>query len=687
MDLTVIVPWWDHAELLTFWDKNLEFLPARDVIFVDNGSQPENAAALSRFVAGRTNVRLLRNEKNRGYAAANNQGVAVARSARLLFLNNDIEILAAPPVDHWFSLADAGIAGPPPRAANELGMPYVEGWALCTTKAAMDKVLGWSEDYGAGYWDDVDLSARAWINGIPVSCLPTVDRYLRHLENVTGHDGRLDLQSVHYRNLLRFARNFSVWLESGRVPAQPNHPLGVIDRDRASQTAQEFLRHGLPDPALSIRRYLAALPTAGQPAVDRPLPPAGSGNFPGSGSAAAASFGINLVGQLSSSTGLGTTARHTAKALRRAGVPLACFDVQSYYATGDVADETADIADTLVTDVSGLRFPVNLYCLPVFDFPQLDQRIPGLLAARRLHAAVVWWETTKLHPGWLQALMRLDAVIAYSEFLAEVLSNSLALTPVLTGRQALFLPPGIEAGRAAFGVPADTTVFISSFDPSSDPARKNPAAVINAFRHAFADSQSDVRLIFRLNNARATQMGRDTLRLLAEAASGDSRISFALEPMSYREVLSLYASADVHVSLHRAEGLGLGMLESMRLGIPVIATGWSGNMTFMDHRSACLVRYRLIQAKGNHPFYQPEIVGPDARWAEPVLEDAISWMRHLYHRPDERRRIGLAGRRRTEHYQHQAMELSWLQQLEQIEQTAGLLQAVEGKFSSMGRTP
>lgn len=396
-------------------------------------------------------------------------------------------------------------------------------------------------------------------------------------------------------------------------------------------------------------------------------------------------FGINLFGQFSSATGLGTTARQTARALVEAGVPLACWNVGEYYPTGDVSDELATIVHTFVTDTSHLRFPVNIYCLPVIDFPQLEQRIPGLPVENRFHAAVVWWETTKLHQSWRDALARLNAVITYSEFLSEVISNSLPLTSVLTGKQPLYLPEGVRANRQAFGFPDDSTIFLCSFDPASDPARKNPVAAITAFRQAFANREANVRLIFRLNNAKSTQMGRDTLRLLDEAAAGDGRIGFAIEPMSYREVLTLYASADVHVSLHRAEGLGLGMLESMRLGIPVIATAWSGNKTFMDPLCACLVRYRLTQVSGNHPFYRPEVLGSDALWAEPVIEDAIAWMRHLHNRPEDRRRIGEQGRQRAERYQQEAAAFDWLCQLAQVWKNAPILPTVEGKFGTPAR--
>lgn len=49
-------------------------------------------------------------------------------------------------------------------------------------------------------------------------------------------------------------------------------------------------------------------------------------------------------------------------------------------------------------------------------------------------------------------------------------------------------------------------------------------------------------------------------------------------------------------------------MEAMALGKPVIATGWSGNMRFMDHGSACLVSYDLapVSAKAIDQYYRRE---------------------------------------------------------------------------------
>jgi glycosyltransferase involved in cell wall biosynthesis len=393
-------------------------------------------------------------------------------------------------------------------------------------------------------------------------------------------------------------------------------------------------------------------------------------------------FRVAMFGQFCSATGLGTTARHTATALIQAGVPVALHNMDSYCPAGDMAEELSGLAPHFSSGRVEADCPVAIYCMPVADFPHLERQAFVQPRPGTLHAGIIWWETTKLHPQWSESLTRLDAVIGYSEFIVGVAANTLPLTPVLKGRQPLFLPEGIFPDRARFGLANDAVVYLASFDPNSDPVRKNPVGVIVAFRLAFASNESDVRLLLRLNNANVTEIGRETLRLLIEAAAGDPRIGFVVEPMSYRTVLSLYASADVHVSLHRAEGLGLGMLESMRLGVPVIATGWSGNMTYMDHLSACLVRYRLINVRGNHPHYRPETLGSDAVWADPVIEDAVAWMHHLYRYPDQRRRIGSAGREKADRYQADALRLNWLHELEEIWSTSEMLPAAPDKHRS-----
>jgi hypothetical protein len=81
-------------------------------------------------------------------------------------------------------------------------------------------------------------------------------------------------------------------------------------------------------------------------------------------------------------------------------------------------------------------------------------------------------------------------------------------------------------------------------------------------------------------------------------------------------------------------------MEAMLLGKPVIATAWSGNMSYMNYTNSCPVRYSLVGVRSTHPNFAPGFVGNDASWAEPDLDHASAWMRALVEDGDLRDRIG-----------------------------------------------
>lgn len=195
--ISIIVPWWDHGELLAIWESNLQYLANCEIIFIDNGSQLETELALQQFCQ-KYGIKLIRNQENRGFSAANNQGAVVATGDYILHLNNDVKILNFP-AKYLCNLAANGIAGPG-FMGNELGEIYLEGWALCIKKSSLQALGGWCEDYGPGYWDDVDLCYRAKIAGYSLTPIPEIHRLMQHKQNTTGRDGRLNQLALHIHN-------------------------------------------------------------------------------------------------------------------------------------------------------------------------------------------------------------------------------------------------------------------------------------------------------------------------------------------------------------------------------------------------------------------------------------------------------------------------------------------------------
>ena len=86
-----------------------------ELLLVDNGSTDGSAEYLRLYAAGRPDVRLIENLENRGFAAAVNQGLALATGRYVALLNNDTLPTRAWLAGLIFALdrvPGAGIAGP-----------------------------------------------------------------------------------------------------------------------------------------------------------------------------------------------------------------------------------------------------------------------------------------------------------------------------------------------------------------------------------------------------------------------------------------------------------------------------------------------------------------------------------------------------------------------------------------------
>ena len=126
---------------------------------------------------------------------------------------------------------------------------------------------------------------------------------------------------------------------------------------------------------------------------------------------------------------------------------------------------------------------------------------------------------------------------------------------------------------------------------------------------------------------------RTGLRALAAA---DPRIRLLEMRLDRDGILSLIKACDCYVSLHRSEGLGLGMVEALMLGRPVIGTDFSGSRDFLNEETGFPVAYRLVDVRA-HDY--PHAVGQ--RWADPDIEAAARAMARVRSDPEE------AGRRTT----------------------------------------
>jgi glycosyltransferase involved in cell wall biosynthesis len=185
---------------------------------------------------------------------------------------------------------------------------------------------------------------------------------------------------------------------------------------------------------------------------------------------------------------------------------------------------------------------------------------------------------------------------------------------VVPHRVPAAMQPRIRAGQPF--------TVLTLADSRSSFVRKNPAGGVRAFCRAFGPADP-ARLIVKLNGK-----GVDRAELLGEAQDWPN--IQVIDTYLDRDALrALYLSADVLLSLHRAEGFGLPMLEAMALGVPVVATAWSGNLDFMTPQTSLLVPAQTVPVEDSAVYFRYA----DAVWAAPDEAEAAVALRRLADEP------------------------------------------------------
>lgn len=327
--------------------------------------------------------------------------------------------------------------------------------------------------------------------------------------------------------------------------------------------------------------------------------------------------GVNVIGMMRHTIGLGQAARNLVEALEGAGLAVA------------QRDELA-----LDCERPGRRLDLEPHPVSILVMtPEMTQSVYERVSLWRrpgVHRIGVWyWELAQGDEAWRRWGDFLDEVWCPTRFIAEAARGVMRVpvVPMLPGID----PPRFEPRpRAHFGLPADAFLFLFMFDMASHFERKNPLAIVRAFRRAFSPSDP-VRVVIKVARAGWDRAGRDAL--YAEASAGG--VIIIEETLARPDVYALMHTCDAYVSLHRAEGYGLTLAEAMALGKPVIATGYSGNVDFMDESNARLVGHRMVEITRDARPYKR-----GARWADPDVDEAARLMRWAFEDRQGARELG-----------------------------------------------
>lgn len=635
MNFTVIVSTYEWPEAL---DTVLRALagqsdPRFDLVVADDGSRPATGEVVARWkdTFGDRLTYVWQPDEGYRLALARNRAALAARPGYLVFIDGDcvprpnfVRALRAAVEPGWFVAGrrlqlsrrltaqifakgteihqwqlwrwllerpGADLGSLTTRNRGTVGRPGVPdfqphdrayGFLLGVHSQDFEAVNGYDARYVGWGEEDVDIALRLGCLGLRCGHVGA-DAVLFHL----WHPSRVDPEHPNTRLLRETQRGDRVEalvglreLDPGRSPPAPRRVVHTAARGRGSITIAK-------DPAP----------------------------------------GVNLAGFLEGELGLGEVARKLGRGLEQAGVPFSTITYRRISSRQEHRVELQAAGD------AEARFDTNLICLNADYLHTFMSDVGVDFFSDRYSIGVWFWETNLFRPENRAGFRFVDEVWVGSDYVRRAVAAQTEI-PVLVVPLPVEEPAEPALSRSTVGFPPDFT-FLYTFDFVSA-ERKNPAAVVRAFTKAFAPGEGPVLVLKSINGRERKPRSLQELESLT-AGRPDIRIRDGHVTPAEKEAMT--AACDCFVSLHRSEGFGLTMAEAMSYGKPVIATGYSGNLEFMDDANSYLVPYRLTPVPADWWAYSP-----GAEWADPDVDAAAELMRRVFDDQEEAKARGARGR-------------------------------------------
>ncbi|HHY80979.1 MAG TPA: glycosyltransferase [Thermoanaerobacter sp.] len=331
-------------------------------------------------------------------------------------------------------------------------------------------------------------------------------------------------------------------------------------------------------------------------------------------------LGINLWGYFKKMMGVGESARYLFNSIKEVGIPFTLVNIESEYHKDISAKELREIEGYFSKENI---YKVNLIVVNADQIPHVYEHY-GYDRFKNKYNIGFWaWEIEDYFP-FKNSFDYVDEIWYFSDFVCQTYKKYTSKPvikipfPFRPNWKYIIDPKRI---RDKFGISQEDFVFIFSFDFHSSFERKNPDGIVRAFIKAFEGRNKNVKLIIKSLHA---EYHPSEYEILKKLTSGHKNILYIDRDLSREEYISLVNASDCFVSLHRSEGLGMGIIEAMYLGKCVIATAYGGSMEFTTPYNSLLVDYKLSPIKQDFgPYKKGQL------WADPNEDQCVEYMRFV----------------------------------------------------------
>ena len=354
---------------------------------------------------------------------------------------------------------------------------------------------------------------------------------------------------------------------------------------------------------------------------------------------------ILLKGPLLTRSGYGEQARFALRSLRSREDLFEVFIQPLQWGQTSWINDTSDerrwidrtIEKTIAYIQQGGKFDMSLQVTIPNEFENIATVNIGYTAGI---------ETTKVSPQWIMKANQMKKVITVSSHSKNMFENTEYQVQNQYDGQRLLLKTSVPIDYVNYPVKTfenlpelelDVTSKFNFLTVAQFGPRKNLQNTIKWFIEEFRND--DVGLIVKSNIAKNCLMDRkklynDLTMFIRQQGDRNCKIYLLHGDMTDDEIHSLYRNPKVnaYVSLPHGEGFGLPLFEAAYSGLPVVATGWSGQLDF------------LVDENGEEHFYnvafdlqpvQKEVVWDgvitaESMWAYPRETSAKEQMRLCY---------------------------------------------------------
>jgi len=216
---------------------------------------------------------------------------------------------------------------------------------------------------------------------------------------------------------------------------------------------------------------------------------------------------------------------------------------------------------------------------------------------------------------WVEGCHKMNLIIVPSKFVKNIFIKSGVKTRIEVVSEgvdtSIFNPQAPPLPLEIPGSPSFTFLTIGQWlDLEVGRDRKQLGLLLELFLTIFKDNPN-VNLIMKsyINNHSSSdgQILKERIKELKESISSKANIYLLHGELSDQELAGLYTNPNINafISLTSGEGWGRPIAESLSCELPVIVTGWSGHMDFVNENYSVALPYKLGKVPKGLFFFEP----------------------------------------------------------------------------------